>query len=334
MLILDGSDVRQALPMRVAIDLMKRAFVALSRGDAAVPPRAHLAAPGTRDVTLVMPARVDDPGDSGAASLAVKVVSVFGDNPGRGLARIQGAVIVLEPDTGRPLALVEGSSLTAIRTAAASGAATDLLARPASRTLAVLGAGVQALGHIEAVCAVREIETIRVYGPTPRNVDGLIERVRSTGWTKAEVSRADTAAAAVRGADVICATTTSSTPVMSDADIDPGAHINAVGSYTPDAREIAGATVGRSWVAVDDRQAAWAEAGELIQARAEGFIDESHVRADLGELVLDDERRPRDPGQVTLFKSVGVAVQDAVAAAAAVERASRLGLGVRVDWAS
>ncbi|MFQ5551556.1 MAG: ornithine cyclodeaminase, partial [Gemmatimonadales bacterium] len=151
MLILSGDDVRESLPTRDAIELMKRAFAALARGDAAVPLRTHLSARNGEGVTLVMPARVD--GESSA--LAVKVVSVFNRNPGVGIPRIQAAVIVLEPDTGRPLALIEGSTLTAIRTAAASGAATDLLADPGSEALAVLGAGVQARSHIESMCSVR-----------------------------------------------------------------------------------------------------------------------------------------------------------------------------------
>ncbi|TFG66657.1 MAG: ornithine cyclodeaminase, partial [Gemmatimonadales bacterium] len=163
MLVLSGKDVRDSLPMRNAIELMKGAFASLARGEATVPLRTHLSAKNDAGITLVMPARVDGE----LSSLAVKVVSVFDGNVGAGIPRIQAAVIVLEPDTGRPLALLEGSTLTAIRTAAASGAATDLLAHPESETLAILGAGVQARSHIEAVCAVRPITTIRVFDPTP-----------------------------------------------------------------------------------------------------------------------------------------------------------------------
>jgi alanine dehydrogenase len=328
MRILGREDVRDALPMATAVECMKEAFASLSRGDATVPPRTQLPSKHGAGVTLVMPARVD--GEPG--SLAVKVVSVFDRNPEQRLARIQAAVIVLDPATGRPLALLEGATLTAIRTAAASGAATDLLAAPGSVALAVLGAGVQARSHIEAMCAVRPISSIRIFGPTPANVDALIDDLAGQVAGDPEISRAGTAADAVRGADIVCATTTSATPVFDDADVKPGAHVNAVGSYTPGAREVSGATVARSWVAVDERAAAWTEAGDLIQARDEGLIDEEHVRADLGELVLDPELRPADPDQPTLFKSVGVAVQDAVAAAAVLEEATRLGRGTVVDW--
>lgn len=328
MLILSGKDVRDSLPMGDAIELMKRAFASLARGEATVPLRTHLPAANHEGITLVMPARVD--GES--SSLAVKVVSVFDRNAEAGIPRIQAVVIVLEPDTGRPLALIEGSTLTAIRTAAASGAATDLLAHPGSETLAILGAGVQARSHIEAICSVRPITTIRVFSPTPGNVDALIDELNTTRRHRGELSRAASAADAVREADIICTTTTSTTPVFEDIDVKPGAHINAVGSYTPDACELSGATLARAWIVVDDRSAAWAEAGDLIQARDQGLIDADHIRAELGELVIDPELCPTDPKQLTLFKSVGVAVQDAVAGSAALEGAKQRGLGTVVAW--
>ncbi|MDH3428239.1 MAG: ornithine cyclodeaminase, partial [Gemmatimonadota bacterium] len=189
MLILSASDVRRALPMPDAIELMKRAFASLARGEATVPLRTHLSARDDGGVTLVMPARVD--GES--SSLAVKIVSVFGDNAEVGLPTLHAAVIVLDPDTGRPLAVLEGSSLTAIRTAAASGAATDLLAQPESRTLAVLGAGIQARSHIEAMCSVRPITTIRVFDPAPGKVELLIDELAGSGPHQAEIVRADSA---------------------------------------------------------------------------------------------------------------------------------------------
>lgn len=330
MRILDAAAVRAALPMREAVELMKEAFAALARGEATVPARTHLAAPNDAGVTLVMPARID----GGAPSLAVKVVSVFHANRAVGLPRIQAAVIDLDPDTGRPLAVLEGAALTAIRTAAGSGAATDLLARPDATTLAVIGAGVQARSHVEAMCAVRPLSRVRIYSRTRARVDALIDELRGTGGARADVAfvRVDSAAEALRDADIVCTTTTSPTPVFGDGDLAPGTHVNAVGSFTPEAREVPGATVARSWVAVDDREAAWAEAGDLIRARDEGRIDEAHVRATLGELVLDPDLRPVDPEQPTLFKSVGIAVQDAAAAAAAARAARSRDLGTPLDW--
>lgn len=328
MLVLSGKDVRNSLPMRDAIELMKRAFAALTRGEATVPPRAHLPARDNEGVTLVMPARVD--GES--RSLAVKVVSLFEGNVGAGIPLIQAAVTVLDPDTGRPLAFLEGSTLTAIRTAAASGAATDLLADPASATLAILGAGVQARSHIEAICSVRPITAIKVFSRTAEGVDQLIRDVTLLQTHRGEISRADSATDAVRGADIICTTTTSTTPVFEDGDVKAGAHINAVGSYTPGAREVSADTVARAWVVVDERAAAWEEAGDLIQALNEGLIDADHIRAELGELVIDRNLRPPDAEQVTLFKSVGVAVQDSAAASEALKGAKQRGLGTEVAW--
>ena len=275
-----------------------------------------------------MPARVE--GES--SSLAVKVVSIFEGNVGAGIPMIQAAVIVLDLDTGQPLALLEGSTLTAIRTAAASGAATDLLANPASATLAILGAGVQARSHIEAICSVRPITAIKVFSPTAEKVDQLIRDLSLLQTHRGKISRVDSATDAVRGADIICTTTTSTTPVFEDGDVKAGAHINAVGSYTAGACEVSADTVARAWVVVDDRAAAWKEAGDLIQALNGGLIDADHIRAELGELVIDRNLRPSDAKQVTLFKSVGVAVQDSVAASGALKGANQRGLGTEVAW--
>lgn len=328
MLILNAAEVRQALPMRQAIQAMKEAFAGLSEGRAVVPARARLPVSRNHGVSLLMPAFVDDP-DPKDQALAVKVVSLFDHNRERGLARIQAVVVVLEPETGEPAALLEGATLTAIRTAAASGAATDLLARPESKTLALFGAGVQARAHAEAICAVRPIETIRVFSRSPAGVEALIRDLADR--ISVEFTAVPAPCEAVRGADILCAATTSRDPVFDDADLPAGIHLNAVGSYTPRAREIPGATVARATVVVDSREAAWEEAGDLIQALEAGLITRDHLVAELGELVLG--RRPGRTGarDITLFKSVGVAVQDAVAARCVLENARRLGLGVDVQ---
>jgi len=329
MLILSAADVRAALPMPAAIQAMKEAFAALSGGSALVPARAHMSLSRNAGVSLIMPAYMDDP-DPSRQALAVKVVSLFDGNRARGLARIQAAVLVLEPDTGRPMALLEGATLTGIRTAAASGAATDLLARPESRTLAVLGAGVQARTHIEAMCAVRPIDEIRVYGRTASRVEKLLHELQ--GSTTARLTAAGSAREALRGADIVCATTTSSEPVFEDVDLEPGTHLNAVGSYKPNVREVPAATVARSLVVVDSREAAWEEAGDLIIPFRDGLIAHNHIHAELGELVLGRQPGRANTEQITFFKSVGVAVQDAAAARSALAHAVELGLGTEVSW--
>lgn len=329
MLILNAEDVRRALPMRDAIEAMKQAFAALSSGRALVPPRAHLQMERNAGSSLFMPAYVDSD-DPARQALTIKAVSLFDRNSSRGLARIQAAVLVLDPATGCPIALLEGATLTGIRTAAASGAATDLLAREDSRKLAVFGAGVQARTHIEAVCAVRDIEEIAVYGPTAAKVDQLILEMsdRVTGKLYAAASPQE----AARNADILCATTTSSTPIFCDADLKPGTHLNAVGSYKPVNREVPAETVVRALVVVDSRAAAWEEAGDLIQPLEAGLIARHHVHAELGEIVLGEKGGRVNRDQITFFKSVGIAVQDAFAAQVALAKANSSGIGQVVSW--
>jgi ornithine cyclodeaminase len=331
MLILSAAEVRRALPMPNAIEAMKQAFAAFSSGRALVPPRIHLSIANHSGTTLVMPSFVD--GDQLAdQALATKVVSLFDGNPARGLARIQAAVLVLKPDTGEPIALLEGATLTAIRTAAASGAGTDLLARKDCRTLGLLGAGVQARAHCLAMCAVRPIDTVLIASRSPGRVAALIAELNAQPDFRAKLIAVDSSRQALAEADIVCATTTSREPIFADADLKPGVHINAVGSYTPQAREVPAETVRRALVVVDSRHAAWEEAGDLIQARDTGAIDEQHIHAELGEIVLGKKPGRTDDRQVTFFKSVGLAVQDAVAAQFALNNAMRLQLGINVAW--
>lgn len=331
-LILNAADVRQALPMTLAVEAMKQAFAAFSDGKALVPPRIHLPIAPHAGVSLIMPSFVDA-ASTAEQALAVKVISLFDGNQARGLARLQAAVVVLEPDTGRPIALLDGAMLTAIRTAAASGAATDLLARRDCRTLALFGAGVQARAHLEAMCSVRPIDTICVFSRTPSQVAEFVEcaaRVLDPSGTRIIV--AESPQQALADADIVCCTTTSKTPIFDNADLKPGVHLNAVGSYTPQAREVPPETVRRALVVVDSRQAAWEQAGDLTQPLQAGLIDREHIHAELGELVLGRRPGRSDDQQITFFKSVGLAVQDAVAARVAMENAARLKLGQVVAW--
>jgi ornithine cyclodeaminase len=331
MLILNAVDVRRALPMSLAIDAMKQAFAAFSDGKAVVPPRIHLPITRHSGVSLIMPSFVDGDGAADQA-LATKVVSLFDGNRARGLARIQAAVVVFEPDTGRPFALLDGAALTAIRTAAACGAATDLLARRDCRTLALFGAGVQARTQLEAICTVRPIEQVRIVGRDPGKVAAMIREFQNHPVVRGALIAANSPRQALQDADVVCAATTSPMPLFADTDLKPGAHLNAIGSYTPQACEVPAETVRRARVIVDSRQAAWEEAGDLIQPLRAGLIGLDHIHAELGELVLGRKAGRRDDQEITLFKSVGLAVQDAVAARVALQNAGRLQLGQSVDW--
>ena len=327
MLILGAEDVRRALPMGDAIGAMRTAFGALVQGRAQVPLRSQLASTDGRGVTLVMPAHLSD--EAGDA-LAVKVVSVFPANPGRGLARIQGTVLVLDPSTGRVEGVLEGATLTALRTGAVSGLATELLAREDARVAAIFGAGVQGRTQLEAVCTARRIERVLVCDPVPGATERFVEELAGVGPIPEDVQVA-TPREAVSEADVICTATISTDPVFEDPELKPGVHINAVGSYQPHVREIPPETVVRARVVVDDREAALEETGDLIQPIEAGLITAAHIRASLGELVLGEVEGRESGEQITLFKSVGIAAQDAAAARVALEGARALGLGQWVE---
>ena len=330
MLVLQAADLRAALPMAEAIAAMKRAFASLSDGSAQVPLRSRVVVSRHGGECLVMPALVED---VAGTALALKVVSVFPRNPQQyGLPTLHAAVVVLDPHTGRPTALLEGGTLTAIRTGAASGAATDLLARPDSHVAAIFGAGVQARTQLEAICTVRLIRTVWIYDRIPARIEPFVRELAGHGPIPEDLRVAASPQEAVRDADVICTATTSLTPVFDDADLKPGVHINGIGAYTPAMAEVPPATVKRALVVVDSRAAALAEAGDLIQPIQTGLISETHLHAELGELVLGRKHGRARAEQITFFKSVGVAVQDAVAAQVAVQNAQRLGLGQPVEW--
>ncbi|MCA9934998.1 MAG: ornithine cyclodeaminase family protein [Ardenticatenaceae bacterium] len=329
MLVLSAQDVRQALPMADAIDAMKRAYAALSDGRAEIPLRARLPVVPHDAVSLFMPAFVQE---DGADALAVKVVSVFPHNAAKGLPLIHAAVMVLDAETGRPLAILEGGALTAIRTGAGAGAAADLLARPDSRIGAVFGAGVQARTQLEAMCSVRRLETVCVYDPNPERTAVLINEMTGCGPIPADLRAAASPKEAVVNADIVATATTSQTPVFTDANLKPGVHISAVGSYTPDMQEVPAETIARAVVVVDSREASLAETGDLIQPIAAGLFTAEHIHAELGEIVLGRRGGRTSATQVTYFKSVGVAVQDAIAAQLALTNAQKLGLGQQVDW--
>lgn len=326
MRLLSADDVRRAVPMAAAIDAVEAAFVALSSGRAEVPLRAHIETPERAATSFFMPARIAGP----APSLGLKVVSVFPQNQARGEPSIYALVTLLDPETGRPMAVLDGTYLTALRTGAASGVATRHMARADARVLALFGAGGQALHQVLAVCAVREIERIWLVNRTAERAALLAERLRDAGLRQ-EILIAASPAEALAEADVVCTATSAPTPLFDDAWLRPGAHINAIGSFKPSMAELPAAAVARARVVVDQRPAAWAEAGDLVQARAAGLIGEEHVVAELGEVAAGEVAGRTGPEQLTLFKSVGNAVQDLAVAALALTRAAELGLGSEVD---
>lgn len=329
MLLLTAEAVRKALPMNEAIEAMKNAYASLSKGAAVVPLRTRLPIPNSEALSLFMPSFVNSPdGDA----LAIKVVSLFPTNPTRGLAYIQAAVLVLDAETGRAIALLEGSSLTAIRTGAASGAAIDLLARKDSKIVAIFGAGVQGRTQLEAACTARGIETAFIYDPNPDKAQTLVREMNSKGLNTRDLRVAGSAEEAVETADIICTATTSLRPVFHDKDLKAGTHISAVGSYRPDMQEVPAETLARAKVFVDSRSASLEEAGDLIQPMQARLFDESHICGELGEVVLGRIPGRQSQDEITYFKSVGIAVQDAVAAQVALTNARKMNLGTEVEF--
>ena len=326
MLALSRSDVRSLVSMERAIDLVKVAFADLYAERATAPIRTAIdVVPGSA-TTLIMPAFVP-----AATALGVKVVSVFAGNPARGLPTITSIVCLIDPETGSPLAVMDGAYLTALRTGAVSGAATDLLARQNARTLTLIGAGAQAVMQAVAVNAVRPIERIIVVAREQRHLDQFrATMVDEWPVIGAMIETTTDVARAVGDADVICAATTSKTPVFDDANVRPGTHINGVGSFTSTMREIPSGTVARATVFVDQLEAALEEAGDLIIPIATGVITEAHIAGELGQLVSGARHERRDAEEITLFKSVGNAVQDMAVGRFAYDEALRRGVGQEV----
>ena len=314
--ILSANDVRTALPMLKAIDAMKVAFGQLSADQATVPLRPHIFT--DKGVTLFMPAYLHQSQD-----LGVKVVSIYGDNPSVGLPRITATVLILDPETGLPKAFMDGSSLTAIRTGAGGGLAAELLSRRDSKTVALFGAGVQARTQLSAVMAVREIRGVNLISRTQASAQKLAAEIET--WVNPpSVNLVSTPQQAVQDADIVITATTSATPLFDGNDLSPGTHVTAVGAYTPEAREVDSVTVQRARVIVDSREACLAEAGALI-------IPKVQIDAEIGEIVNGEKPGRQSDDEITFFKSVGVAVQDAVAGAAVLAEAEVLGLGTVVE---
>jgi len=319
MLVLSAGDVRAALPMARAIEAMREAFTLLVEGRADLPLRTQVQLPDGRGVFLTMPARCDVP-----LGLGAKLVSVVPGNVERGRPLVHAALVLLDAETGEIAALLEGTSLTAIRTGAASGLATDLLARRDARRVAIIGSGVQARTQLAAVCCVRRIEAVTVYSRTRANAERFATEMAGIGDVPRIITVEPTAGAAAGWADIICLATTARTPVLAAAGVPEGAHVNAVGSFTPEMQEFEPALLGRARVVVDQREAAMAEAGEVIAAAKAGVVSRDRL-VELGEVVVGRAIGRESERQVTVFKSVGLVVQDVCAGARVVAAALKGG---------
>jgi ornithine cyclodeaminase/alanine dehydrogenase-like protein (mu-crystallin family) len=325
LLIVNGADVRRALPMSECIEAVDRAMRAFSDLGADVPLRTIMQLPGGRNFFGVMPGYLEDP-----RALGAKVLTVYPDNNKRGLASHVGLVVLFDTEMGVPLAVMDAAQITAIRTAAASAVATRALAREGASILAILGSGEQAATHLEAISRVRKLQTVRLWGRSAEKAQRLAAEAGARLSLTIEV--AGTAEEAVRGAEIVCTVTGSQEPVLKGDWLAPGAHVNLVGSSRLSSREADDAVVTRSRFIVDSRISARAEAGELQHAIDAGQVTESHVLGEIGEVLNGAVVGRKSDDDITVYKSLGIAVQDLAAAHVVYDRAIREAIGQRSLW--
>ena len=327
-LILSRADLQNCLDMSAAIEAMRTTFRALQARQVQMPQRVsvELSAHG---LALLMPSLLQT---SGHPAFGLKLLTSVADNVERGLPRSFATVLVLDATSGRTLAIVEGGWLTAIRTGAVSGLATELLARPDADILALFGAGAQAPTQVWAVHTARPLREVRVVNRNDEHYAQLQRTLhRLLGDACPPIIRAASASEALTGASLVACATTATAPLFSSRDIAPGTHINAVGAFTPEMCEVDAETLARARIVVDQREAALSEAGDLLQAYALGRIGGPASWLELGQLVSDLQPGRQSPDEITFFKSVGLGIQDLVTALYAYERAKEIGVGIEVD---
>ncbi|HEX7330040.1 MAG TPA: ornithine cyclodeaminase family protein [Pyrinomonadaceae bacterium] len=307
-LILDSTQIRELLPMQECIELMADALAALARSEIFQPLRTIIRPPQARGLLGLMSAYRT--GEQGAFGL--KAITVFPENPAQGKDAHQGAVLLFDRDTGELLALMNASEITAIRTAAVSAVATRLLAREDAERLAIVGAGVQARTHLTALALVRSIKNARVVA---RNFEHAAELVREMQpQFPFSIEPVRTNEEAVRDADLIVTATSSLEPVINKDWISPGAHINAIGTHSPNSREIDSGTMGAARIYVDRRESALNESGDYLLAAKEGVVTPDSILGEIGELLTGSKPGRTTPTEITLFKSLGLAIEDVACA--------------------
>ena len=307
-LVLDNRQIKELLPMNECIELMADALAALARGEVYQPLRTIIRPPEARGLLGLMPAF--RAGERGA--FGMKAICVFPENPAKGKDAHQGAVMLFSRETGEMLALMNASEITAIRTAAASAVATRLLAREDAQQLAIIGAGVQARTHLTALAAVRSIKHARVACRNVEHAEQLAREMQAQFSFPIEPVR--TNEEAVRGADLIVTATSSLEPVINKDWISSGAHVNAIGTHSPNSREIDSATMAAARIFTDRRESALNESGDYLLAAKEGLVTPESILGEIGELLIGSKSGRTSAGEITLFKSLGLAIEDVACA--------------------
>lgn len=322
MLFIPSDTLRELITMPEAISAMKTAFTALSYGSAVVPLRTTLDFPGTESRALIMPAY-----HTASQYLTTKIVTVCPVNADRHLPLIHGTLIVTDGTTGKTLALMDADWITALRTGAASGLASEYMARPEANTLGLFGIGAQGCEQVRGVMSVRKLTRIIVFGRDARKTEAFCQRITD----QYAIPCAPAASTQMLSeCDIICCATNAHEPIFEDAHLANGAHINGIGAFKPTMREIPSSTITRARIIVDHRTSAWREAGDLIFAKNEGLFSEDRIAGELGDVVAQNIPGRSSLNQITLFKSVGNAIQDNVIASMAYERAVKARLGVEI----
>ena len=309
--------------MQDLIAAMESALAKFSAKDVLQPIRSVLVVGPTKAYYGLMPAYIPSP-----ACMGAKIVTVFGENHKKNLPSHLATILLLDPDTGMLQAIMDGRYITEARTAAVSAVSTRFLAKADASTLAIIGSGVQARSHLEAYQHVRQLKEVRIWSPSAHSRQRFVDDMSPS--VNIPIRAMDTAEQAVRGADLVVLVTSSPTPVIEDAWVGEGAHVVCVGACRPNQQEMAPQLVKRSRLYVDSRAAAVVESGDVVMNIAAGLFDASHIRGEIGELVLgriDGRQTPRD---ITVFKSLGMAVEDVVAADLVFRRASESGAGTEL----
>ena len=323
-MVLSEREIQSLIDVEELIRALERAHIQFSSGKAVMPVRMVVPVPEIKGRITSMPAYLSDD-----KALGMKVVTYFPENPRQGLPIILATVFLFSTESGKLLAVMDGTYITAIRTACISAVATRALANPETPVLGVLGAGVQARAQIRTLCAVRKIEEIKVYDVLEKSVQSLKEQLEPDLGIKIEAVK--TPEQAVRNADLLVTVTTAKEPIIRVDWLKPGIHINAIGSHRPDLREIDGATMRRAKVVVDSREAVMAECGDVLLAIKEGAIGEEHIHAEIGEVLAGKKAGRTSPGEVTLYKAVGIAIQDVTTAKLVYQKAVGKKIGVNVE---
>lgn len=323
--VLSGPEIREMLPMSACIELMETTMVAVSEGQSLLPLRSIMTMPGDIGALGIMPGYL-----ATADMYAVKLLSLFPRNAGTGLSSHLGMLVLFETGHGHPVGLLDAAEITAIRTAAASGMATRLLARREATRLAILGTGEQARRHVEAMIAVRPIADIRIWGRNPAKAQALAASCAATYDVGCRA--VEQVADAVAGADIVCTTTHASEPILPGAWIEPGTHLNIVGSSIPSTAEIDGDLVAKSRFFVDYRDSALNQAGEYLRAIAAGLIGPDHILGEIGEVALGKVAGRCSDDDITIYKSLGIAAQDIAAGYHVLARAADRNIGQCVSF--